>query len=46
MLVPHGTLIVPNQMLCGRPEFLRGNGWIYLVACTQPPYILPLRHIT
>ena len=39
-LVLHGTLMVLNHMLFGRPEFLQGNGWIYLSACTRLLYTL------
>jgi hypothetical protein len=39
-LVLHGTLMVLNQMLFGHPEFLQGNGWTYLSACTRLLYTL------
>jgi hypothetical protein len=38
--VLHGTLMVLDQMLFGRREFLRANGLIYLLVCTCLLYTL------
>jgi hypothetical protein len=38
--VLHGTLMVLNQSLFVRPEFLQANAWIYLSACISLLYTL------